>query len=211
MACVVQGDVGHESTSGVSVLRWETTAGTDMMWMRKDLSKLSEKCAARTGLKKKHTHTHTHTQKHLPKLSHSPLIRDPPPPSAFPFSLHSPSTPLSSISFRSHLSILQHTPFTTPHPSILPLHSLCCHLSNLYLPPPLSPLILSFYPSLRPTSLPHSCLSSLSHSFSRESATLSQVIPKQTLNGVSSRVTFMQDNRPRRRCDGEQPAIEIKI
>lgn len=38
-------------TSGVSTLRWDTTAGTDMMWMRNDLSRLSEKWAAMTGLK----------------------------------------------------------------------------------------------------------------------------------------------------------------
>lgn len=38
-------------TSGVSVLRCEMNAGTDMMWRRKDLSRLSEKCAAITGLK----------------------------------------------------------------------------------------------------------------------------------------------------------------
>ncbi len=38
-------------TSGVRTLRWDTTAGTDMMWMRKDLSRLSEKWAAMTGLK----------------------------------------------------------------------------------------------------------------------------------------------------------------
>lgn len=38
-------------TSGVRTLRWNMTAGTDMMWRRKDLSRLSEKWAAMTGLK----------------------------------------------------------------------------------------------------------------------------------------------------------------
>lgn len=38
-------------TSGVRALRWDMTAGTDMMWRRKDLSRLSEKWAAMTGLK----------------------------------------------------------------------------------------------------------------------------------------------------------------
>lgn len=39
-------------TSGVRIFRWDMTAGTDMMWRRKDLSRLSEKWAAMTGLKK---------------------------------------------------------------------------------------------------------------------------------------------------------------
>lgn len=38
-------------TSGVRTLRWDMTAGTDMIWRRKDLSRLSEKWAAMTGLK----------------------------------------------------------------------------------------------------------------------------------------------------------------
>lgn len=38
-------------TSGVRTLRWQTMAGTDMMWMRNDLSRFSEKWAAMTGLK----------------------------------------------------------------------------------------------------------------------------------------------------------------
>lgn len=37
-------------TSGVKTLRWDTTAGTDMIWRRKERSRLSEKWAATTGL-----------------------------------------------------------------------------------------------------------------------------------------------------------------
>lgn len=51
-------------TSGVSVLRCEMNAGTDMMWRRKDLSRLSEKCAATTGLK----HTRTESSSHYLQL-----------------------------------------------------------------------------------------------------------------------------------------------
>lgn len=47
-------------TSGVSVLRCEMNAGTDMMWRRKDLSRLSEKCAAITGLE----HTRIESSSH---------------------------------------------------------------------------------------------------------------------------------------------------
>lgn len=51
-------------TSGVSVLRCEMNAGTDMMWRRKDLSRLSEKCAAITGLK----HTRIKSPSHYRSL-----------------------------------------------------------------------------------------------------------------------------------------------
>lgn len=47
-------------TSGVRVLRCEMNAGTDMMWRRKDLSRLSEKCAATTGLKYTRTKSSSH-------------------------------------------------------------------------------------------------------------------------------------------------------
>lgn len=61
-------------TSGVSVLRCEMNAGTDMMWRRKDLSRLSEKCAAITGLK--HTRIKSSSNyRSLPRNRATDIIR----------------------------------------------------------------------------------------------------------------------------------------
>lgn len=49
-------------TSGVRILRWDVTAGTDMIWRRKDLSRLSEKWAAMTGLKNIRLRSNDHMQ-----------------------------------------------------------------------------------------------------------------------------------------------------
>lgn len=44
------GNSQNPLTSGVTMLRWVTRAGTDMMWMRNGRIRLSENCAAITGL-----------------------------------------------------------------------------------------------------------------------------------------------------------------
>ena len=44
------GGVQSPLTSGVTALRWVTRAGTDTMWMRNSRIRLSENCAASTGL-----------------------------------------------------------------------------------------------------------------------------------------------------------------
>lgn len=66
-------------TSGVRTLRWDMTAGTDMMWRRKDLSRLSEKWAAMTGLKNIRVNSNDSTQisqnhfKNLLKISNTKI------------------------------------------------------------------------------------------------------------------------------------------